>query len=139
VEIDIEQDGTVFVSSVSAEGMLRAKGWIDNLTKEVMAGEVYEGTVTRLMDFGAFVEILPGQEGLVHVSEISYQRVNQVADVLKVGDKVKVKVKEIDDLGRINLSMKALLEPPAGYEEPPARPRGERRPGGGMRRGRDRR
>ena len=103
VEIDIEQDGTVFISSVKAEGMAKAKQWVENLTKEVAAGEVYDGKVTRLMDFGAFVEILPGQEGLVHVSEISYERVEQVSDVLHVGDAVKVKVKEIDDLGRINL------------------------------------
>lgn len=135
VEIDIEQDGTVFISSVKAEGMAKAKQWVENLTKEVAAGEVYDGKVTRLMDFGAFVEILPGQEGLVHVSEISYERVEQVADVLHVGDAVKVKVKEIDDLGRINLSMKALLTPPAGYEERPRPSGGARgsRPGGGSR------
>lgn len=119
VEIDIEQDGTVFISSVKADGMAKAKKWIEDLTKEVAAGEVYDGKVTRLMDFGAFVEILPGQEGLVHVSEISYERVEHVSDALHVGDAVKVKVKEIDDLGRINLSMKALLTPPAGYQEQP--------------------
>lgn len=127
VEIDIEQDGSVFISSVSAEGMAKAKKWIEDLTKEVAAGEVYEGKVTRLMDFGAFVEVLPGQEGLVHVSEISYERVGKVSDVLHVGDEVKVKVKEIDELGRINLSIKALSTPPEGYQEEPR----ERRPGGG--------
>jgi len=132
VEIDIEQDGSVFISSVSSEGMAKAVKWVENLTKEVAAGEIYDGKVTRLMDFGAFVEVLPGQEGLVHVSEISYERVNQVSDVLKVGDEVKVKVKEIDDLGRMNLSMKALLPKPEGYEERPPAPR---RTGGGGSRG----
>ncbi len=131
VEIDIEQDGSVFISSVLPDGMAKAVKWVENLTKEVVAGEVYDGKVTRLMDFGAFVEILPGQEGLVHVSEISYQRVDQVADVLHVGDAVKVKVKEIDDLGRINLSMKALLPAPEGYEErPTVRRESSSRPGG---------
>lgn len=133
VEIDIEQDGSVFISSVSADGMSKAKKWIEDLTKEVAAGEVYEGKVTRLMDFGAFVEVLPGQEGLVHVSEISYERVAKVSDVLHVGDEVKVKVKEIDELGRINLSIKALSTPPEGYQEQPR----ERRPGGERRGGRN--
>jgi polyribonucleotide nucleotidyltransferase len=135
VEIDIEQDGTVFISSANPEGMAKAKKWVENLTKEVTPGEVYDGKVTRLMDFGAFVEILPGQEGLVHVSEISYEHVNQVSDVLHVGDAVTVKVKEIDDMGRINLSMKALKEPPAGYEERPrSSDRGGRPSQGGGRR-----
>lgn len=127
VEIDIEQDGSVFISSADKEGMAKAREWINNLTREVKAGEEFEGTVTRLMDFGAFVEILPGQEGLVHISEIAYERTNAVADVLKVGQKVKVKVKEIDDQNRINLSMKALLPKPEGYVEEPRQPRSPRR------------
>lgn len=134
VEIDIEQDGTVFISSANPEGMAKAIKWVENLTKEVAAGEVYDGKVTRLMDFGAFVEILPGQEGLVHVSEISYERVNQVSDVLNVGDAVTVKVKEIDDMGRINLSIKALKEAPEGYQERPREERRGGRPSGGPRR-----
>src|SRR5690606_8233501 len=92
VEIDIEQDGSVFISSANAEGMAKAMQWITNLTKEVQAGEVYTGKVTRLMDFGAFVEILPGQEGLVHISEIAHERTNAVSDALKVGQEVQVKV-----------------------------------------------
>jgi len=124
-EIDIEQDGSVFVSAVSGDSMAAAKKMIDNITKEVEAGEIYEGEVVRLMDFGAFVEILPGQDGLVHVSEISHERTENVADALSVGDKVKVKVKEIDDLGRINLSIKALIEPSKGgsKDSPASRPR----------------
>ena len=130
VSIDIEDDGRVFVTSSDASGMEKAVNWVKELTHEVTAGELYDGTVARLEDFGAFVNILPGQDGLVHVSEISYDRVNRPADVLKIGDKVKVKVKEIDNLGRINLSMKALLEKPEGYVE---QPRFERTGGGGGR------
>jgi polyribonucleotide nucleotidyltransferase len=89
--------------------------WIKELTHEVTAGEVYDGTVVRLEDFGAFINILPGQDGLVHVSEIAWSRTNKPSDVLKLGDKVKVKVKEIDNLGRINLSMRALLPRPEGF------------------------
>lgn len=129
VEIDIEQDGSIFISSVEAEGMDKAKEWIEKLTKEVEAGEIYDGTVTRLMDFGAFVEVLPGKEGLVHISELEHHRVEKVSDVLNVGDAVKVKVKEIDDQGRINLSRKALLERPPRDEAQ----RGNPRPSGGPR------
>lgn len=106
VEIDIEQDGTVFITSTKAESMEMAIKWIDSLTREVKVGEEYDGKVVKLMDFGAFVELLPGQDGMVHVSEISYDRVNRPADVLKVGQVVKVRVKMIDEYGRINLTMK---------------------------------
>lgn len=115
VQIDIEDDGRVFVTSVKAEGMERAVKWIKELTHEVTAGEEYDGTVVRLEDFGAFVNILPGQDGLVHVSEIAWARTNRPSDVLKIGDKVKVLVKEIDNLGRTNLSIRALLPKPEGY------------------------
>lgn len=111
--IDIEDDGSVFITAPDGDGGERAQEWIQNLTKEVEAGEVYEGTVVRLMDFGAFVEILPGKDGLVHISEMDHNRVEKVTDVVKEGDVVQVKVKEIDDKGRINLSMKALKERPA--------------------------
>jgi polyribonucleotide nucleotidyltransferase len=120
VSIDIEDDGRVFVTSSDAAGMEKAVNWVKELTHEVTAGEIYDGTVVRLEDFGAFVNILPGQDGLVHVSEISYDRVNKPSDVLKLGDKVQVKVKEIDNMGRTNLSMKALLPKPEGYVERPA-------------------
>lgn len=109
VDIDIEQDGTVFITSASAEGMDKAVEWVKNLTREVQVGEIFEGKVVRILDFGAFVEILPKQDGMVHISELAAQRVGRVEDVVKVGDTVKVKVIKIDEMGRINLSMKALL------------------------------
>jgi polyribonucleotide nucleotidyltransferase len=115
--------------------MKRAVAIIEELTHEVTAGEEYEGTVVRLEDFGAFVQILPGKDGLVHVSEIGWERVNKPSDILKMGDKVKVVVKEIDNLGRVNLSMKALKPKPEGYVEQPPRERtsfgGGGRSGGG--------
>ncbi len=117
VEIDIEDDGLVMVTSTSPEASEKAVAWIKNLTREVAVGEVFEGKVTRLMDFGAFVEVLPKQEGLVHISQLAHWRVNKVTDILNVGDAVKVKVIEIDDMGRINLSRKELIEP--GSEQPP--------------------
>lgn len=104
--IDIEDDGLVMITSTNAEGAKKAEEWVRNLTREVKAGELYTGKVVRLMDFGAFVEILPKQDGLVHISELAPWRVNAVSDIVKIGDMVHVKVKEIDDMGRINLSMK---------------------------------
>ena len=94
-------------------------------------GKTYTGTVTRLMSFGAFVEILPGKEGLLHVSQYDYTRVEKIEDVLSVGDKVDVKLTEIDSQGRLNISRKALLEKPEGYEERPERPRNDRNDRGG--------
>jgi polyribonucleotide nucleotidyltransferase len=127
--IDIEDDGLVMITSLNAEGAKKAEDWVRNLTREVMPGEIFKGKVTRLMDFGAFVEFLPKQEGLVHISELAPWRVGQVSDIVKVGDHVSVKVKEIDDLGRINLSMK--LAPGNVYpERPPASGPSGRRPGG---------
>jgi len=121
VSIDIEDDGRVFVTATDAVGMERAIKWIKELTHEVTAGETYEGKVVRLEDFGAFVNLLPGQDGLVHVSEIAWERTNKPSDVLKIGDVVKVKVKEIDNLGRINLSIKALSAKPEGFQDRPPR------------------
>ncbi|HUT22523.1 MAG TPA: polyribonucleotide nucleotidyltransferase [Candidatus Bipolaricaulota bacterium] len=109
VSIDIEQDGMVFITSESAEGMDRAQKWIEDLTKEAKIGDIYEGKVSRLFEFGAMVEIFANQEGLVHISEIAPYRVNKVTDKLKVGQVVKVKVVSIDEQGRVNLSIKALL------------------------------
>jgi len=119
VQIDIEQDGRVMITSNDGEAMKKAVAIVEQLTHEITAGEKYEGKVSRLEDFGAFVEILPGKDGLVHVSEIAWERTNKPADVLKLGDTVKVQVKEIDNLGRVNLSMKALLPKPEGYVEQP--------------------
>lgn len=117
VAIDIEDDGTVFITSNNAESGEKAKVWIENLTKEVVPGEIYQGKVVKLMNFGAFVEILPNQEGMVHISEISEQRLARVEDVLKVGDIVTVKIKEIDNLGRINLTIKGAKNPSRNYKK----------------------
>jgi polyribonucleotide nucleotidyltransferase len=110
VQIDIEDDGSIFITSVDEASALKAQQWIDNLTHEVKAGEIFNAKVTRLMTFGAFAEILPGQEGLIHISEFSDKRVDRVEDVVKVGDIIPVKVKQIDDQGRINLSAKGLAQ-----------------------------
>lgn len=131
VDIDIEQDGRVLITSVDATKMQLAIDRVNEITKDIIAGEIYEGKVVRLEDFGAFVSLTPNKDGLVHVSEISYDRVNRPADVLKLGDVVKVKVKEIDAMGRVNLSMKALLVKPEGYVEQERRPMGPPRTGNG--------
>lgn len=108
--IDIEQDGTIMVTSLNEESKNKAIEWIKNITHEVKAGEIFQGKITRIMDFGAFAEVVHGQEGLIHVSEMANYRVEHPDDLVKVGDIVPVKVMEIDRQGRINLSMRALLE-----------------------------
>jgi len=108
--IDIENDGTVYIGSPNDEAALKAIGIIQDLTKDVEVDDIYTGKVSRLMDFGAMVEILPGKEGLVHISELAEYRVNSVEDVVKVGDEITVKVIGIDNLGRINLSRRAVSE-----------------------------
>ena len=110
VKIDIKEDGTVFVSSVDHDGVNQALKIIEGLTKEVKTGEVYLGKVTKIAAFGAFVEILPNKEGLVHISKLDKNRVNKVEDVVSVGDEILVKVTEIDNQGRINLSRKDALQ-----------------------------
>lgn len=105
-DIDIEDDGSVFVTSSTPEGMAKAMALIREVTYEPKVGDEFEGTVVKLMDFGAFVQIMPGKDGMVHVSEMSYERVGKPSDVLKIGQKVRVKVKIIDEYGRINLTMK---------------------------------
>ncbi len=125
--IDIEESGLIFATAVNLEAAQKAIEWIKNITHEIAVGEVFTGKVTRLMDFGAFVEVLPKQEGLVHISELEHRRVERVSDVLNIGDTVQVKVVGIDDLGRINLSRKALLPfpvqsaPQTGYTPRPPR------------------
>jgi len=111
--IDIENDGTIKIASVDAASGREARRRVDLITAEVEVGTIYEGRVQRLMDFGAFVEILPGKDGLVHISQISHQRVEKVSDALKEGDVVRVKVLEVDRQGRVRLSMKELEEAPA--------------------------
>ncbi|HZK66424.1 MAG TPA: polyribonucleotide nucleotidyltransferase [Chloroflexota bacterium] len=111
--IDVEDDGTVIVGSTSAENAGKAIKMIQRLTREVEVGETYTGTVTRILPFGAFIELIPGKEGLVHISELEHYRVARVEDVVNVGDEVTVVVSEIDRQGRVNLSRKALLPRPA--------------------------
>lgn len=108
--IDIENDGTVIIGSPSDEGAKKAIEMIESLTRDVAVGDIYTGKVTRILNFGAFVELLPGKEGLVHISELADHRVSKVEDVVKIGDEITVKVIEIDSQGRINLSRRVLLE-----------------------------
>lgn len=130
-EVDVKDDGTVTVSGKDAEGAQKAAEWIEGIVKEVQPGEIYEGPVKRIMTFGAFVEILPGKEGLVHISKLAPHRVEKVEDVVNIGDIVKVKVAEIDDMGRTNLTMNLEGES-APSEYRPRRDSG----GGGFRGGR---
>ena len=111
VKIDISEDdpGLVSIYSADMEGANEARRRIELLTKDVEVGEIYEGTVQRIMNFGAFIEILPGKEGLLHISKMAKHRVEKVEDVMNIGDVVKVKVTEIDSQNRINLSRKELL------------------------------
>lgn len=106
VSIDIEDDGSVFITSVDDTSAKKAVEWVRNITREVVVGELFQGRVTRIMNFGAFAEVLPNQEGLIHISELADYRVEKVEDVVKVGDIIAVVVKEIDAQGRINLSHK---------------------------------
>jgi polyribonucleotide nucleotidyltransferase len=108
--IDIDDDGTIRIAAVDKGAADAAIKRIEQLTKEVQVGEIYTGKVVRLMDFGAFVSILPGKDGLVHISQISDERVENVSDKLSEGDDVRVKVLEVDKQGRIRLSMKAVSE-----------------------------
>jgi polyribonucleotide nucleotidyltransferase len=108
-DIDIHEDGMVFISSPDAAGAAQAQQIIADIVRDIAVGEVYDGTVTRLMDFGVFVKLLPGREGLCHISQLADHRVAKVEDVVQPGDRLRVKVVEIDSKGRINLSHKALL------------------------------
>lgn len=110
VKMDVEEDGHVYIATPDEEAAERAKKWVEELTHEVQVGETYLGKVTRLMKFGVFVEILPGKEGMVHISQLATRRVEKPEDVVHEGDEIMVKVTEIDDKGRINLSRKALLQ-----------------------------
>jgi len=104
-EIDIQDSGLVFITSEKEEAAKKAVVWVKNITREVKVGEVFQGEVKRILDFGAFVEILPGQDGLIHISKLSDKRVEKVEDVVKIGDIVSVKVISVDDQGRINLTL----------------------------------
>src|SRR5690242_8278673 len=135
VKIDIEDDGRVLISSADGIAKDKAIAAIHAITEDLEVGKKYHGRVTRLMNFGAFVEVLPGKEGLVHISDLANERVGRVEDVVKPGDEVDVLVKEIDAQGRVNLSRRALLE---GYD-PASDTNGRERGGfGGGDRGGDR-
>lgn len=114
--IDIEDDGTIKIGCVNADAGEEAKKRIEAITAEIEIGQTYDGTVIKLLDFGAIVSLLPGKDGLLHISQIAHQRVNAVADFLKEGQVVKVKVVEADEKGRVRLSMKALIEAPESEE-----------------------
>ena len=126
--IDIGEDGTITIASTDADKAEHAKKRIDEITAEVEVGKVYEGPITKILDFGALVNLLPGKDGLLHISQIAHQRVEKVTDFLKEGQIVKVKVLETDEKGRVKLSMKALLDrddqPPRDHD---AHRRSERR------------
>jgi polyribonucleotide nucleotidyltransferase len=156
-QIDVEDDGTVFVASSDQDGARRAIEWIKGLTDEVEVGRIYRGKVVRIMPFGAFVEVLPNQDGLVHISKLSDHRVERVEEVVNVGDEIMVKATEIDSQGRLNLSRQEALDELAARGEqadekidmdavatalaspaPPRESRGPNGGGGGFRGGRDR-
>ena len=122
-QIDINDDGRIFIATPDAEKAARALAIINGIVNDPEVGQMFDGTVTRLMAFGAFVEFLPGKEGLVHISKMAWNRVDKVEDVVKEGDKVKVKVLEIDAQGRINLSMRDCSDKPEGFVDSPDAPR----------------
>jgi polyribonucleotide nucleotidyltransferase len=109
-EINIEDDGTVRIYSSNPEGMARAKEIISGMTGEIEVGKLYRGRIVTIKEFGAFVEVFPGQDGLVHISELSDTRVNRVEDVVKMGEEIWVKCIGVDDKGRVKLSRKAALK-----------------------------
>ena len=131
-QINIEEDGTITIASTDGDKAAYAKKRIEEITAEAEIGKVYEGAVTKILDFGALINILPGKDGLLHISQIAHQRVEKVTDFLTEGQVVKVKVLETDEKGRIKLSMKALQERPEGMEEERSEraPRGDRPPRG---------
>ncbi|HXM71953.1 MAG TPA: polyribonucleotide nucleotidyltransferase [Candidatus Dormibacteraeota bacterium] len=117
-QIDVEDDGRVFIAAVDQEGGKRAIDWIKGLTDEVEVGKIYKGKVVRIMPFGAFVEVLPNQDGLVHISKLSDHRVERVEEVVNVGDEIVVKATEVDSQGRLNLSRQAAIEELTAKGEP---------------------
>jgi polyribonucleotide nucleotidyltransferase len=121
VKIDIEQDGRIYIASVDQEANLRAKQIIEDLVREVAVGQTYLGTVKRIEKYGAFIELFAGKEGLCHISQLAEERVAKTEDVVSIGDKVMVKVTEIDEQGRINLSRKAVLKEQAAVQSATAK------------------
>ena len=121
-EIDIDDFGKVTIAAVSKENAEIAKVMIENLTQVPEIGKIYDGVVKGIKDFGAFVEIFPGKEGLLHISEIDNKRIAKVSDVLKMGDKIQVKLVAIDEFGKLKLSRKILLKPEARTSKPHQKP-----------------
>jgi polyribonucleotide nucleotidyltransferase len=113
-QVDVEEDGTVFIACANAEASAKAKAEVEALGAEIKVGSIYEGRIVSIKEFGAFVELAPGTDGMCHISELAHGFVKAVTDVVKVGDSIKVKVINVDDTGRIKLSRKALMDPPEG-------------------------
>ena len=130
-QVEVDDDGIVVISSFSAENNQKARDMIEAIIREPEVGMVFEGEVKRIMNFGAFVEFSPGKEGLCHISQLAYERTEKVEDVVNIGDVVKVKIIKVDDMNRIDVSMRALHDPPEGWVEPPKRERRPPRRGGG--------
>ena len=122
-EVNVDDDGLVTIAGANTEKCNEAVELVKAITFEPEVGMEFDATVTRLMSFGAFVEFAPGREGMVHISELEWHRVEKVEDVLNTGDPVRVKLIKVDDQGRLDFSRKALLEKPEGYVERPKRPR----------------
>jgi polyribonucleotide nucleotidyltransferase len=131
VTIDIEDDGSVFICGTDAEMSKKAVDWINDIVRDIEPGEVFSGKVVRLMDFGAFVELMHGRDGMVHVSELAPYHVNKPGDIVDIGDTVQVRVKEIDDMGRVNLTMLGLSENEPLWQS--GKGKSTRGPGGGGR------
>jgi polyribonucleotide nucleotidyltransferase len=128
-QIDGAQKGVVDIFGLDKESMDKAIAWINGITAVPEVGTVYQGKVVSILEFGAFVEILPGKEGLLHISEIDWNKTEKVEDVLNIGDEVEVKLLEIDaKTGKMRLSRRALIEKPEGYVEPERKPRGDKGP-----------
>jgi polyribonucleotide nucleotidyltransferase len=131
-KIDIEEDGTVYIASTDGVGAKIAQERVESLGESAIVGNIYTGKVVRIEDYGAFVEILPGVDGLVHISQLDTERVNKVEDVVNMGDEITVMVTDIDPQGKIRLSRQAVLE---GWTAEEAREKDQRKPGGGGRPG----
>ncbi|MFC1749855.1 S1 RNA-binding domain-containing protein, partial [Pseudomonadota bacterium] len=138
-EIDIDDDGKVFISSTDDAAIAKAKQWVTDLVREVQMGEEFTGKVVRVESYGAFVNILPGRDGLVHVSNMSTEYVSDVNTLVKLGDEVKVRVAEIDDAGKIGLSMLTAEQEAQKKQSGGGRPGGGNHRSGGFRGGQDRR
>ena len=128
-QIDGAQKGVVDIFGLDKESMDKAINWINGITAVPEVGTIYKGKIVSILEFGAFVEILPGKEGLLHISEIDWNKTEKVEDVINIGDEVEVKLLEIDaKTGKMRLSRRALIEKPEGYVEPERKPRGDRGP-----------